>query len=184
MGELKKRRKIFTGLLLCFLCLIKTTVAQKYSESEPEISKLLDLIDSERKELRKESCPDCSYITLIKLTFKKNELDSVSLSYSTPLSLLPLADKIKKLQINWKAILKKAGGKQKIILPVIYLNNRSGGSVLFADGNDLLKGMFEFEKGDILSIKEAMYWWSPVWIITDSGAKEGKMVPDSTQLHR
>jgi hypothetical protein len=176
--------KEVTGFSVCFIFIIKTTVAQKYSESEPEISELLALIGSERKELRKESCSDCSYITLIKLSFKKNKLDSISLSYSTPLSLLPLADKIKKLQINWKAILKKAGGKQVIILPVIFLNTRSGGSVLFANANDLYPGMFQFGQGDLISEKGSAYWLSSVWIQTTTAVTEGKMVPDSMQIRR
>ncbi len=50
-------------LLVCLTSINLTTKAQNASEAEQEISKPSALIESERKELGKEACHDCSYIT-------------------------------------------------------------------------------------------------------------------------
>ncbi|NSL88827.1 hypothetical protein ECE50_018435 [Chitinophaga sp. Mgbs1] len=174
---------ISIGLLFLGLAYSSIADAQQTKPSDKEWKKLGDVIAKERKELRQESCKDCSYMMYAKIFLSKEfKADSILLSYSAPTTLQRLSNKLVNADINWKSLTDKAGKKRIIILPIWYLNERPGGSVLFASVTDFSQGLFQFSDGNLELYKDAYHWLAPMAIYTTSAQTEGKMILDSSQL--
>ncbi|QJB35916.1 hypothetical protein HF329_33245 [Chitinophaga oryzae] len=93
-----------TKYLFSFALLILslTTFAQKTDAlKSKEFQKLLKFFANERLLLRKEACPECTYLVNVKLFFDKNrKVKKIVLSESTPESLQGMSGRLEKLGVN------------------------------------------------------------------------------------
>ncbi|SEW17070.1 hypothetical protein SAMN04488122_0936 [Chitinophaga arvensicola] len=146
--------------------------------------KFVNFFSSERMKVREGGCNDCSNIVLLKLQFGKRDIpDSVFLSYSAPLSIQSWTTKIRELDIDWKQLLKDNGKAKTVILPVLYINEISGGSAMFASARDLSQGLFQFANGG-LPAGDTTKWWEPIIITTTTANTESSMLLNNKNLQQ
>lgn len=174
----KSRAFVIFPTLMLLLLVFNKALAQG-EDSNKEYRKLAKLFAGERHNLKSESCKECSYVSLIKVYLnKKRELDSLQFSYSTPLSLAPLSEKIKALNINWGNLIEKSSNKSVLIIPLFYLNTVQGGKIIFASANDFSNGVYEFKSGSLFKNDINQYYWlNPINISTTSEKTEGTFKP-------
>lgn len=163
---------LFWGL---FLLAAPRTLKAQTQPIAKEYGKLVNFFSSERMVVREGSCNDCSHIVLLKLQFskKREKPDSVFLSYSAPLSIQSWATKIRELDIDWHQLLKDEEKIKTVILPVLFINERSGGSAMFASAKELSQGIYQFSNGGLFSSPDnTTRWWEPIMITTTTAETE------------
>ncbi|SEA57887.1 hypothetical protein SAMN05660909_02535 [Chitinophaga terrae (ex Kim and Jung 2007)] len=166
------------------LLTISFSLSAQMKPEQKEWIRMGNIVGRERKFLQQEACKDCSYILNAKIFLNKQyQADSILLSYSAPASLSGLPAKLIAANINWKLLMSKNKEKRILILPIWYLCERSGGSVLFPSVLDFERGMYQFSDGKELVYDESKYYIFPqLSIFTTAARTEERMLLDSTDL--
>ncbi|MBC9914323.1 hypothetical protein [Chitinophaga varians] len=134
------------------LILSVTTFAQKTDTlKNKEFQKLLKFFANERLLLRKEACPECTYLINIKLFFDKNrKVKKIILSKSTPESLQGMSGRLEKLDINWGLFVAKAAGNDSFIgiLPVVFACEGPKDRLTLSSKGSIFD-LYQFEDGSL-----------------------------------